>query len=135
MYHNGLGVPKDYKLALKWFRKSAEQGNERAQHNLGVMYNKGEGVPKDYKLAVKWYRKSAEQGFAVAQYSLGIMYLEGKGVPQGYVLVHMWWNISGVNGNENAINSKNILEKEMTPQQITNAKRLAKEWLKKYKKK
>ncbi|MDP7661678.1 MAG: tetratricopeptide repeat protein, partial [Nitrospinota bacterium] len=62
MYREGLGVPKDNKLAVKWFRKSAEQGDAYAQYNLGFMYEKGLGVPKDFKLAVKWYRKSAEQG-------------------------------------------------------------------------
>src|SRR3989337_2079662 len=36
MYHEGEGVPQDYKEAVKWFRKAAEQGNAPAQSNLGV---------------------------------------------------------------------------------------------------
>ena len=43
----GEGVPKDYKQAVYWFRKAADQGNAGAQYNLGAMYAKGEGVPKD----------------------------------------------------------------------------------------
>ena len=53
---------KDYKEAVKWFRLSAEQGNEKAQFYLGAMYDEGKGVPQDYKEAVRLYRLSAEQG-------------------------------------------------------------------------
>ncbi|MDA9976050.1 sel1 repeat family protein [Alphaproteobacteria bacterium] len=59
--------------SVKWFRKSAEQGNAKAQRNLGWMYKKGNGVTKDYAEAVKWYRKAAEQGLAGAKASLGKM--------------------------------------------------------------
>lgn len=43
MYRNGEGVPQDYKQAVKWFTKSAEQGLDMAQSNLGQMYRNGEG--------------------------------------------------------------------------------------------
>tara|TARA_B100000686_G_scaffold125141_1_gene132594 strand:- start:939 stop:1187 length:249 start_codon:yes stop_codon:yes gene_type:complete len=36
---------KDYKEAAKWYRLSAEQGDEAAQYNLGQMYYEGKGVP------------------------------------------------------------------------------------------
>ena len=58
---SGMGCPKDYAEAVKWYRKAAEQGDAEAQFNLGLMYADGEGVPKDYAEAVKWYRKAAEQ--------------------------------------------------------------------------
>ena len=54
----------DYAQALKIFRSLAEQGNAKAQSNLGVMYNNGHGVTQDYKEAVKWYRLAAAQGDA-----------------------------------------------------------------------
>ncbi|PIR00341.1 MAG: hypothetical protein COV66_07620 [Nitrospinae bacterium CG11_big_fil_rev_8_21_14_0_20_45_15] len=66
MYRDGLGVTKDYKEAVKWFRKAAEQGFARGQAYLGAMYFDGEGVPKDDKEAVKWLRKAAEQGDILA---------------------------------------------------------------------
>ena len=31
MYGRGLGVPKDYKMAFKWYAKAAEQGYANAQ--------------------------------------------------------------------------------------------------------
>lgn len=62
MYHNGKGVPQDYKAAVKWYRKAAEQGYAFAQLNLGVMYYKGQGVPQDYKAAYAWFNIAAAQG-------------------------------------------------------------------------
>jgi TPR repeat protein len=41
---------------------AAEQGNARAQNNLGYMYENGQGVPTDYAAAALWYGKAAAQG-------------------------------------------------------------------------
>jgi serine/threonine protein kinase len=59
--------------AVKWFRKSANQGNARAQYNLASMYEKGRGVDKDMKEAVRWYVESAKQGNEDAQSKLKAM--------------------------------------------------------------
>ncbi len=72
----------EYKTAVKWYRKAAEQGFSSAQFNLGLMYDNGQGVPRNNKEAVKWYRKAAEQGFSEAQFNLGNMYSDGRGVSQ-----------------------------------------------------
>ena len=37
MYKNGQVFAKNYKLAVKWYRKSAEQGYERAKEVLKEM--------------------------------------------------------------------------------------------------
>ena len=55
---------------MKWFTKSAEQGNVLAQLKLGVCYANGQGAGKDKKEAVKWFTKSAEQGDADAKEAL-----------------------------------------------------------------
>jgi uncharacterized protein len=128
MYDSGQGVSQDYKEAVKWYRLSAEQGDADAQCSLGFMYAEGQGVPKDDKKAVKWFRLSAEQGDADAQGSLGLMYAEGKGVLKDYVLAHMWTNLAVSNGIEVAIKGRDILEKQMTPSQISEAQRLARNW-------
>ena len=67
MYANGWGVTQDVDEAVKWFRKSAEQGNLTAQLRLFNMYIEGRGVMKDDYEAVRWIRKAAEQGNAAAQ--------------------------------------------------------------------
>ena len=79
-----LGIPQDYKEAVKWYRLAADQGYASAQFLLGTMYFNGQGVPQDYKEAVKWYRLAAEQGDSSAQFNLGFMYNNGQGVTQNY---------------------------------------------------
>jgi hypothetical protein len=91
MYEYGQGVTRDYKEAVKLYRKAAEQGYVMAQKNLGVMYEYGQGVTRDYKEAVNWYRKAAEQGYATAQHNLGWMYRTGQGVTQDYKEAMKWY--------------------------------------------
>ena len=80
------------------FRVKAEQGDARAQFNLGLCYDKGHGVPRDYAEAVKWYRKAADQGLAVAQSNLGACYVKGQGIPQDYVEAVKWWRTAANQG-------------------------------------
>ena len=42
MYYLGKGVTIDFKEAVKWARRAAEQGDAQGQAILGVMYHKGE---------------------------------------------------------------------------------------------
>jgi hypothetical protein len=115
----------NYDSALRVWRPLAEQGNPGAQLNLGFMYDNGYGVPQDYKEAIKWYRRAAEQGNDRAQYNLGLMYDNGDGVPQDYVQAHMWYDIAGV---AVAAKYRDFVAREMTPAQIVEAQRLAREW-------
>lgn len=66
MYENGFGVEQDYKEAIKWYRKSADQGYRWGQLSLGTMYQRGYGVPKDISMAKYWYQKAADQGMEEA---------------------------------------------------------------------
>ena len=63
-------MTQSYTEAIKWYRKSAEQGNEFAQERMGYCYENGYGVKKDKQEAVKWYRKAANQGNESAKKSL-----------------------------------------------------------------
>jgi len=62
MYANGEGVTQDYKQAVYWYKKSAEQGYAGAQYNLGNMYYNGQGTTQNYKLAYVWESLAAAQG-------------------------------------------------------------------------
>ena len=115
----------DYDSAVRAWRQLAEQGNAGAQLDLGFMYDNGYGVPQDYKEAIKWYHRAAEQGSDRAQYNLGLMYDNGDGVPQDYVQAHMWYDIAGVAA---AVRNRDFVAQEMTPTQIADAQRLAREW-------
>ena len=83
-------------------KKSAEQGEAKAQYNLGVCYYNGNGVEKDYQEAVKWYRKAAEQGIAEAQCDLGGCYYNGDGVAKYHQEAVKWWRKAAEQGDATA---------------------------------
>jgi TPR repeat protein len=132
MYDKGLGISQDYKEAVKLWKAAADKGNGIAQFNLGTMYSKGNGVSQDYKEAFKWFTLAAEQALVKAQSRLGKMYSKGHGVPKDYTFTHMWFNIAGSNGDNEAIEHRTMLEKEMTPSQIEKAQDMAREWVERH---
>ncbi len=101
----------DYETALREFRPLAEQGQARAQVNLGLMYEKGQGVPQDDAEAVKWYRLAAEQGAADAQFILGFMYGTGRGVARDDVAAGRWYRKAAEQGAAAAEMAREWLEK------------------------
>jgi len=128
MYAKGDGVPQDYAKARQWYEQAAAQGNAAAQNNLGTLYFKGEAVPQDYVLARHWYEKSAAQGNADAQLNLGALYENGQGVPQNFVQAYKWYILAGASGDNRGIAFRDDLAKRMTPAQIDEAQKLAREW-------
>ncbi len=109
-------------------QRDAEHGDAGAQFSLGFAYSNGKGVPQDFAEALKWYRRAAEQGNAGAQHGLGLMYSSGRGVPQDYVAAHMFFNLAGAKGDEDARKARDQLANKMTPVQISEAQRRAREW-------
>ena len=106
---------------------AAEQGLARAQTSVGTMYDQGLGVTKNYKTAIKWYMLAAEQGNDRAQFNLGVSYLRGEGVIKDNIYAHMWANISASNGHEDAVRLRDFVEESMTPANISQAQKLARE--------
>ena len=107
------------------------------------------GVPHDDAEAVKWYRRAAEQGHAGAQFNLGVMYANkasswvarlraslGLGVPQDGVQAYKWFDVaasrfsaSEKESRDMAVKSRDLVAAElMTPAQIAEAEKLAREW-------
>jgi uncharacterized protein len=77
---------------------------------------------------VYWYRLSAKQGNHLAQRRLGLMYERGDGVQRDYVQAYMWYILGAANGSERGIALRDTLAKQMTPEQIDEAQKLAQEW-------
>ena len=133
MYYDGFLLLQDYGQGVAWYRKAAEQGHAEAQWGLGVAYAFGHGVSKDVGQSVAWTRKAAEQGVAMAQFRLGLAYFLGQGVPEDYVEAHKWLNLAA--SRADAENQREIAERRagvtnlMTPAQLAEAQKLAREWL------
>tara|TARA_B100000315_G_C14503983_1_gene553683 strand:+ start:79 stop:1308 length:1230 start_codon:yes stop_codon:yes gene_type:complete len=126
-----------------WVNYSDYSLVQKAENALGKIYEKGRVVQQDYKEAFKWYERAKimSRGFVPnnahqcwldcdhnvsypeALYNLGLMYAKGHGVSKDYVIAHSFFNSAATFGeHESSKNWLNKLEKEMTPQQIEEAK-------------
>lgn len=83
---------------------------------------------RDYATAVRLIRPLAEQGDATAQYNLGVFYDNGLDVPQDHVSAYMWFSLSASQGKEGAATFRDLIARRMTPAQIAEAQKLAREW-------
>lgn len=143
VYSQGLGVARNYAEAFKWSAKAAEQGHPQGQFNLGAFYANGLGVPRDYTKAAFWTRNAAEQGDAASQFNLAVLYAEGLGVPRDDVEALMWLLLAPLQFKDPAISmpargapdiasqaeaARDSLAARMSPAQIAEAQRRAREW-------
>lgn len=119
----------DYKKALKNLMPLAEHGHAPAQYNIAVMYEWGNGVAKNDIEALKWYKLSAENSHKDAQNNLGAMYSKGEGTEQDFVEALKWFIISARNGSEGGEKNISIVEKRMSYEQISEAQKLANDWM------
>jgi uncharacterized protein len=125
----------DYATAFQLWRPLAHQGNADAQFRLGAMFA-SRPVSDDTQAAeydaqaAAWYRKAADQGNAVAQFGLGAMYERGESVLQDYVQSHKWLSLATSNAilREVVLLKRDEVAAEMTPAQIAEAQRMAREW-------
>ena len=104
--------------------------------SLSADYQKGLDAANrgDFATALREWKPLAEQRNAVAQKDLSVMYAFGKGVPKDYVYAHMWGNLAAANGNELGGMLRDDYERKMTPADISAAKKISGECVrKKYK--
>ena len=92
-------VDKERELVLL---SKAEQGDVRAQADLGEMYDVGNGVETNKAEAMNWYRRAAEGGDAAAQYELGVRFYNGKEVGQDKAESAKWCRKAAEQGFDNA---------------------------------
>ena len=128
LYDEGNGVPQDPIQSKEWFEKAAMQGHAGAQLNLGTLYLEGKGAPQSAQMALVWFSRAAEQEDGLAFAKLGWMYERGRGVLQDFIQAYMWYNLGAARGEWKAAEARDALAKRMTPAQIADAQRLAREW-------
>lgn len=124
LYVKGEGVPQDYTQAFQLFIFAAGQGHVKAQVSLGNSYLH----IKKYHDALKWYKIAAEQGQAIAQHNLGVMLTKVQAIGKDYVQAYKWLTLSTNQGFIKAAQYRDQVATEMTPAQIKQAEKLAREW-------
>ena len=127
-YAKGKGVVQSNEEAAKWYEKAMKQGPAGDQVILSVRYVNGAGFAQDYGKAFNCLSKAVEQGNTIAQLYLGPMYEYGIGVDRNYVTAYMWYHRAGILGIEGAHEERDKITEKMNIVEITNARRLAREW-------
>jgi uncharacterized protein len=92
-FAEGLGVPSDRPLALKWLTLSAEAGDPVGQRNCAAFHMQGSdalGSDADPVRAATLYRLAAEQGDAPSQDMLSWLLLEGEIIPSDPAEAKLW---------------------------------------------
>ena len=92
-------APETY---LRLIRTLAEQGNPKAQYNLGAMLLHGQGLAKNVAEAAQWFLKAAKQGIPLAQHNLGVMLLQGEGVTANPIEAARWLLAAAQQGDPKA---------------------------------
>ena len=142
MYYQGRGVQQDFQQAVKYFRLAADQSVAEAFRKLGA-YQEGRLGRKFPILAgkasptIETHREGLTYAVALAQASLGEMYAQGRGVRRDYIQAHKWYNIAAATHSSDTLRKQSAkasdkLAKRMTPDQIAEAQRMAREWLERH---
>lgn len=92
----------DYQYALRFYKQAAEQGDIRAQMNIGHIYRSGRSGEKKPQLAAEYYLQAAKQGAVGAQWRLGDMYEFGDGVEIDFKAAAYWYEKAAEQGEAKA---------------------------------
>ena len=90
---------KNYKKAYEIYQALADEGDAKAQYNLGLMYASGDGVKYDANQAASWYKKSADQGYKEAQYALAVMIFNKELETLDYTQAVKWYQAAAAQGH------------------------------------
>ncbi len=82
IYENGLGVPKNTKEAIKWYRQSIKYGDFDSMNNLGIMYYYGNGIEKNEQEGERLLKLASESGSEDAKLNLEI--IQNNSLPEKY---------------------------------------------------
>ena len=89
-YEHGLGAPRDYGKAKKWYLTAAQQGHEDAQYRLWILYGKDSAIHSGIGFDTFWYERAAINGHVKAAYRLDEAYERGLGVPKDQQQASEW---------------------------------------------
>lgn len=102
-YRNGWDVRVDARRAYRHFLYAADEGDPRAQWNVGMMLLQGEGVKKDEEAAYRYVKLSAEAGHIDGMTSHAVMLALGQGVEIDAAAAREWYMAAAEEGSAHAM--------------------------------
>ena len=115
IYRNGKGVPRDQKIAYKWFRLSAEEGNAIGAMYLAEQYLGKGGVEENFVSGYVWALISLDSATKVVESKKNVLFLK---IYQSIIDKHFPFVNKGI-------------KEELTPAQIADAQIVARECVRK----
>lgn len=98
LYRDGIFVLRDATVAEKWFRLSADAGNDYSEYALGKLLFDQKRIEE----GISWLEKAARQSNQYARYRLGKVYLSGEDVPKNVLKALEYLTTSAEQGNQYA---------------------------------
>jgi TPR repeat protein len=117
--------------------QAAEAGDALAQCNLGILYDNGiddngYAVEGGRPQAVRWLLAAAEQGLPRAQVKLAKVYANGPDISGSHAIACGWFLVAaiGLRGvhRHDARSGYERIASHLTPAQIAEARRFARDW-------
>ena len=126
MYDEGQGVRRKTEEAIHWLQKAAEQNHARAELQIGLIYmfhgDLGPGIPPNFAEAARWFRRAAKHGDVDALLNLGFLYSGALfGSPRDEVEAYAWYKLATTQGQNEAGEFLESLEKRLTQAQLAAA--------------
>ena len=105
----------NYGEAASIWRPLAEEGDPKAQFNLGLLHETGRGVAEDPAEAAVWYERAAHQGVTQAQLNLAALHQTGRGVAQDPAEALYWLEVAARLGEGAAREQASLTVAELAP--------------------
>ena len=122
MYVAGIGVSANREEARRWYERAADQGDAQSSYDLWATAGRtrAEREEAGHRLLA-----AAQAGYAPAMYRLGLAYRDADGVARDPVQAARWLIAALDRGQADGVHDLHELAREMTPDQIREADRLA----------
>lgn len=119
---------RNYELAAKYWTPFEAQTEPDVLTRIGWMYKFGEGLEVDLQKAAYYFNKASKAGDPWAMFNLGYVYHFGEGnVEQDLVAAYKWYSLALEGGYERSQTRIDQITPLMTPDQIAEAKKAAKD--------
>jgi protein TonB len=122
---NGLFDASNYHEAALIYQKLGHSADGLVESRIAWMYYTGNGMPQNEEKSYALYAKAARLGDADAQAMLGQFYANGEYYPKNLAQGYVWSLVSKAQGNRQASDNKDSIEKQLSGYEIQMAKEIA----------
>lgn len=93
LYHRGgMGIEKNYKKAIEFYLRAANEGNLKAYNNLGGLYDAGLGVEQNPILALEYFTKAAHDECPEAYFNIGSLTRNARTQESDFSQAKVWFD-------------------------------------------